>query len=276
MIRSINRYAKIIAVPTVLLALSGCFGPSDTIKANTLNDFYTKAGEMYVSINGEMGPGAAESFSINLVKIGVYNAFDPSQVDLSKGLVEVDVASVLERDGYSQVTAAYSVVGQQASQGISVTEINNLARQMETSAIQNFQNHVDNYIYDLNLRKTKISAYLDNLSKNLQSVVLSGPSLIIENAGSFNSATLTAELINGSNAKVSRAILNVTVLDQTGNEIVSSDEEISFGRSLSIGEKKNFSLSVLSSEIVGLEPSKYNVRISVSSIETPEGKLSLI
>ena len=37
--------------------------------------------------------------------------------------------------------------------------------------------------------------------------------------------------------------------------------------------KKNFSLSVLSSEIVGLEPLKYNVRISVSSIETPEGKI---
>ena len=267
-----SRVRKIVLPILLSTTLAGCFGGGDEIKANTFMDFTEEARNMYYTISSEMGIGQAENFAVALAKIGVYNAFDPSQIDLSKGLLEVDVASVVAKDSNSRLTAAYSVIGSQAATGITLTEIQNLARQMEGNAVLSYSNHVDNFIYDLGQKRSRVVAYVDNMNTVLGSVITSGTKLNIGNNGSFNTGSIDVTITNGSSVDVSEMALSLSVVDNAGNVIASGIENVKFLRSIAVGETKELTANIINNDILSLPLGTYSVTATVVSVVTKQGE----
>lgn len=274
---NIFKKVKTLTVISVLsLSLAGCFG-DDTPQfkdLTTFNDFYNDVFRIKNELMME-NPSLAGQMEISLLKLAAFDGFDVEQIDLRKGLVIPDILSVLPEDNISQLTAAYSVLGNRLYEGITIQEIISLSNQKEQEIYDKYNDKVLALLSDIDNKISSISAIVDSNKTIMSNINLINPELKIESQGSFNSAVLSGEILNGTSENIIAFQGDLKVLNPNDNsEIASSRIGILYDKkSLTSGETRNISENLLQAELTSLSPGIYPVRIEIFRFTNDTAKI---
>ena len=281
----IRRFAKIATVLVLATTLSGCkimgitiFGFNDKIKVNNFDSFNERVMELEVKLDEEYGFGSGNEFYKNLLKIGAYRGLKIDDIDLSRGLVEVDVKSVLPDGRYGQLQSAYSVLSNDLIDGIRVEDIRKTAEALEKDAVLRYTKKVEILESDIEQKIKNINEYLDRTKTLLGTVSVSGDATveILEDSNNFRKfATIRTEILNGSSYNIKEMKVNFKVLDpRADNAIIAenittvsfdrkiSDGQIRFSRDtsrLDVGEKVKVQVDIFDGDLTQLQTGLYNV-----------------
>lgn len=290
---------NVAAVLLLTTALSGCkvmgitiIGFNDKIKVNNFEDFQERVEELELTLDDEYGFGTARSFYTNLLKIGAYRGLNIDDIDVSKGLVDVNVKSVLPDDRYSQLQSSYAVISQDVLNGITVDDIQKTADVLEREAVLKYTNKVQTLEADIDNKINNIQEYIDRSKTLLGTVAISGDATIEVQEDENNLqkiATIRTEILNGSSYNIKDINVNFKVLDPRENNavvtevssIVSFDrkmsgDQIRFSREtsrLDVGEKVRIQVDIVEGNVTQLQPGIYNVIGEIFRITTTNNEV---
>ena len=199
-------------------------------------------------------------------------------INIERGLVDVNVKSVLPDGRYGQLQSAYAVLNQDFLAGVSIDSIKKTAEALEKDAVIRYTQRVSVLENDILSKISTLNEYLDRTKTLLGTVSVSGDATveILEdenNLGKF--ATIRTEILNGSSYNIKDMKVNFKILDpKAGNAIISEniitvsfdkkilDGQIRFSRDasrLDVGEKVKVQVDVFEGDITKLQTGIYNV-----------------
>jgi hypothetical protein len=258
-----------------------------TIKAKNFNQFEERVKEITNELTKEKGRGAANNFISNLNKIAAYRKLNINDIDLNKGLVEIDVLSVLSENKRERLKVSYNELGNDLLSGVSLKDINLTANKLEEVSIQEFQQKVNILENEINNKIKTIEGYISKTKNLLDSVSVTGKAtieIVEEKESNFKIAYINSNFINGSQFILDQVNVVFSVLDPNNkNQILASspvrvsfdkrfeDERITFSKNnsqIAVGENVKVQVDITEGEFLNLESGVYSLTGRVVGIHT--------